>query len=167
MIYPLIEANMKNTETDISAEIVQQAYRTDYTSANTDSLCSGRGDLWFNGNLRIEGIFSGKLNVCGSLTVGKDARITGEIMANDLILYGYLVGSVRVNNMAIFHSTSIFSGSMIASEAEFYAGSRISGKRTIGRTTEIETLIPCKNGIFNIDNPVSIPDEMTHPGLQF
>jgi cytoskeletal protein CcmA (bactofilin family) len=158
---------MKDIETGINAEIIQQSYRTDYTSANTDCLCSGRGDLWFKGNLRVDGIFSGKLNVCGSLTVGKNARITGEIMVNDLILHGYVVGSVKVNNMAVFHSSSMFSGTLIASEAEFHTGSRISGKRTIGRTTEIDAIITSKNSIYNLDDPAFIPDEMTHSKLQF
>jgi cytoskeletal protein CcmA (bactofilin family) len=158
---------MKDNETYPDAENNHLLYRTDYSSVNTDSICSGRGDLWFRGNLRIEGIFSGKLNVSGSLTVGKDARITGEVEVNDLILFGYLVGNVRVNNMAVFHSSSTFSGTISASEAELNIGCRISGKRNIGRITEINEIVCSKNNIFKIDDPAAIPDEMTHPGIRF
>jgi hypothetical protein len=77
---------MKDNETNLNAGINHLLYRTEYSSANTDSICSGRGDLWFRGNLHIDGIFSGKLNVCGCLTVGKNAHITGEVEINDLIL---------------------------------------------------------------------------------
>jgi cytoskeletal protein CcmA (bactofilin family) len=158
---------MKDNETNLNAGINHLLYRTEYSSANTDSICSGRGDLWFRGNLHIDGIFSGKLNVCGCLTVGKNAHITGEVEINDLILFGELVGNVRVNNLAVFHSTSTFSGTMSASEAEFRSGCKISGERSIGRITEIEEIKCNKNNIFKIDDPAIIPDEMTHPGIRF
>ena len=156
---------MKNIEKSLNTGNNQQFYGRDYTSVNADNLCSGSGDLRFKGNLRIEEVFSGKLVVSGNLTVGKNARITGEVVVNDLFMFGYIAGTVRVNNIGIFHSESVFSGSLTAPEAEFHEGCKISGKRVIGRTIEIEAPASSKNSIFKIEGPASIPYEMTHSSL--
>ena len=51
---------------------------------------------------------------------------------NDLIVFGNLVGSVQVAQMAVFHKGSAFSGTLSANKADFHCDSKISGKRTIG-----------------------------------
>lgn len=129
---------MIDNETRKKAEYIQHSFRTEDYSTSSDSLISGNGDLSFNGSLRINGIFSGKLKVSGSLTVGINARITGDVVANDLIVLGRLAGTVQVVNKAIFQSTSAFSGTLTADDAEFHTGCKISGKRTIFRTIEKE-----------------------------
>ncbi len=111
-------------------------FYSDNSNDNTDKLNSGKGDFSFKGNLEISGIFTGKLNVCGTLTVGVNSCVTGVVVANNLVVLGNLVGSVRVNNIAVFHTSSYYSGTLTASEAEFHGGSKINGTRIIGRTTE-------------------------------
>ncbi|MEI6050443.1 MAG: polymer-forming cytoskeletal protein [Bacteroidota bacterium] len=140
----------------------QQRYNHDNSSDNTGSLNSGKGDYSFQGNLIISGIFSGRLNVSGTLTLGVDARLTGEVVVNDLIMFGQMMGTAKVINSVVFHNSSVFSGALTASEAEVYSGSRINGKRTIGRIIEREAVTTFTNNRFNIKEQVSIPDEMTH-----
>jgi cytoskeletal protein CcmA (bactofilin family) len=153
---------MNDIEGIVNSDNNQQSYRLDNSSVNTDSLNSGKGDLSFKGNLIISGVYSGKLIVSGSLTLGINARVSGEIVVNDLIVFGNLTGSARVINTAVFHKESSFSGALTAREAEFHIGSAISGKRTIGRTTEKGAVITQRKSMFNMDDPASIPDEMTH-----
>ncbi|MEI6049037.1 MAG: polymer-forming cytoskeletal protein [Bacteroidota bacterium] len=135
----------------------------DDPSENTGSLNLGKGDFSFLGNLVISGMFSGRLNVYGTLILGVNARVTGEVVANDLIIFGQMLGNARIINMVVFHTSSVFSGTVTASEAEVFGGSSISGKRAIGRITEREEVKTRKNSEFNIKDPSSIPDEMTHP----
>jgi cytoskeletal protein CcmA (bactofilin family) len=153
---------MNNIETIVNSEKHPGLYIPDNSNNGTDSLNSGKGDLSFKGDLIISGIFSGKLNVSGSLTLGINARVSGEIEVNDLFVFGHLCGCVRAINLAVFHSDSSFSGILTAREAEFRTGSLISGKRNVGRITEKETITTHKNSIFNLEDPASIPDEMTH-----
>jgi cytoskeletal protein CcmA (bactofilin family) len=153
---------MNNIETNVNPENYSGPYKLDNSICNTFSLNSGKGDLSFKGNLIINGIFSGKLIVSGSLTLDNNARVSGEIEVNDLFVFGHLCGCVRVINQAVFHSASSFSGALTAREAEFHSGSLISGKRSVGRITEKEAILITKNSIFNMDDPLSIPDEMTH-----
>jgi cytoskeletal protein CcmA (bactofilin family) len=153
---------MNDLETNVNPENNQELNRLDNSSGNNDSLYSGKGDFSFKGNLTINGIFSGKLIVSGSLTLGVNANVSGEIVVNDLIVFGNLMGSARVINTAIFHTASSFSGALTAREAEFHNGSMISGKRDIGKTTEKGALIKSRKSIFNMEDPTSIPNEMTH-----
>jgi hypothetical protein len=72
------------------------------------------------------------------------------------------MGSARVIYKVVFHSVSVFSGTLTAGEAEFHSGCKISGLRNIGRTTEIDAVMISKNSIYKIYDPASIPDEMNH-----
>jgi cytoskeletal protein CcmA (bactofilin family) len=143
-----------------------EKYSEDYVSANhpnnTDSITSGRGDLSFSGNLYVTGTYSGKLNVSGRLTITKDARVSGEIAATDLLVEGNLQGSARIAGRAVFFSESFFSGALNAVEAEFHHGCFVSGKRVIGRVIEQERRNIPLNKSINAGVPVSIPDEITH-----
>jgi cytoskeletal protein CcmA (bactofilin family) len=153
---------MIDIDISVNSEIIQQSYRLDNSTGNTDFLNSGRGDLSFKGNLIISGIFSGKLIVSGSLLLQKNARVSGEIVVNDMIVSGHLLGSARVINKAVFHSASVFSGTLTASEAEFHRGCKISGKRNIERITEVGDVLTDKNSIYKMDDAALIPDEMNH-----
>jgi cytoskeletal protein CcmA (bactofilin family) len=71
---------MIDIDISVNSEIIQQSYRLDNSTGNTDFLNSGRGDLSFKGNLIISGIFSGKLIVSGSLLLQKNARVSGKLL---------------------------------------------------------------------------------------
>ena len=131
-------------------------------SSNADAITSGRGDLSYSGNLSVRGTFSGKLNVSGRLIITKDARVSGEIAATDLIVEGNLQGSARISGRAVFFSESFFSGALNAFEAEFHHGCFVSGKRVVGRVIELERHNVPQTKSFTAGLPVSIPDEITH-----
>jgi cytoskeletal protein CcmA (bactofilin family) len=135
---------------------------SDNYNDNTDRLNSGKGDLSFKGNLKISGIFSGKLNVSGTLTVAINACVTGDVIVSDLIVLGTLVGTVRVNNMAVFRPSASFSGTLTANEAEFHRGSRVNGTRIIGLITEKGFNKDNTESRLSAPSQESIPDEMTH-----
>ncbi|MCX6321449.1 MAG: polymer-forming cytoskeletal protein [Bacteroidia bacterium] len=130
---------------------------------NTAILNSGKGYFSFKGNLRITGIFSGNLIVSGTLTLGVDSRLTGEVVVDDLIVFGQMIGTARVSNLTVFHNSSAFSGTLSTKVAEVYEGSSISGERIIGRLIEKDSPKTYKNSKFNIEAPLSIPDEMAQP----
>ena len=142
---------------------VQQSINPENYSEITDNLASGKGDFLFKGDLKISGIFSGKLTVSGTLTLDAKSHLTGEVVVNDLIVFGQMVGTARVTSMVVFHTSSVFSGTVTASEAEIYSGSCISGKRTIGRIFEKESPRMYRSSKFNLEDQLTIPDEMTHP----
>jgi len=142
---------------------MKQLGEQDISSDNSDFLISGKGNLVFNGNLRISGVFSGMLKLNGSLTVGTNASFTGDVAANDLTVFGQMVGSARVTNRAVFYDGSLFSGTLEAGEADFHEGCRISGTRKIGRISrdkKHETV----DGKINSDTDIDLnADKMSSP----
>ena len=143
-------------------EYSQSQFREDSSWDETHILNSGKGDLSFKGNLTINGVFSGKIHVSGTLILGLDAHLTGEIVVDDFIVFGQMVGTARVTNSVVFHPSSVFSGTLTASDAEVYGGCKLSGRHNIGKITEKEAFKPSKNSKFNMEDPSSIPDEKTH-----
>jgi cytoskeletal protein CcmA (bactofilin family) len=158
----LIQNPSDENEEIMKNEFIQQPHTSETFTDNNVSLNSGKGDFSFKGNLIITGLFSGKIVVTGTLTLGADSRLTGEVVVNDLIVFGDMVGSARVSNKVVFHSSSIFSGTVTACDAEIYSGSCISGKRNFGHCYEKEAPKTHTNNKFNIDEPTTIPNEMTH-----
>lgn len=97
------------------------------------------------------------------MTLGADSRLTGEVDADNLIVFGQMAGTAIVSNIAVFHNSSAFSGTLSTKVAEVYGGSSISGERTIGRLIEKDSPKTYKNSKFNIEAPLSISDEMAQP----
>jgi cytoskeletal protein CcmA (bactofilin family) len=96
-------------------------------------IMSISGELKLNGNLNINSSFTGSIIVHGNLTIGSEARITGEVFADNLNLQGHLIGSSVVNDTAVLDSGSYLSGSIRAARAILHPKSRISGEKTIGQ----------------------------------
>jgi cytoskeletal protein CcmA (bactofilin family) len=96
-------------------------------------ILSISGELKLNGNLNINSSFTGSIIVHGNLTIGSEARITGEVFADNLNLQGHLIGSSVVNDTAVLDSGSYLSGSIRAARAILHPKSRISGEKTIGQ----------------------------------
>ena len=140
---------------------------TNTLADNSDFLVSGKGNFVFKGNLSITGVFSGMLRLSGSLHVGVNARITGELDVEDLTVYGHMVGTVKVRNRVVFHDGSTFSGTISAAEGDFHDGSLLSGNRNIGRIITDRRFEPAdefKNTISNSNSPVDpIPDKINYP----
>ncbi len=53
------------------------------------------GDYSCSGLLRIEGRARGKISVNGSLVIAEEARVEADIEAQDVIVAGILIGSIK------------------------------------------------------------------------
>ncbi|HYC80128.1 MAG TPA: polymer-forming cytoskeletal protein, partial [Candidatus Binatia bacterium] len=56
------------------------------------------GDLKSNGNIRIDGIVSGKVHTSQDLTIGPSAQIDADLIANNAVIAGVVKGNVTVKN---------------------------------------------------------------------
>jgi len=70
------------------------------------------GKLLFHGAVRIDGTFLGRIDSQGTLIVGQDAKIDGEIVVGSLILSGHFHGKVNAENKVILHKTARLQGSL-------------------------------------------------------
>jgi cytoskeletal protein CcmA (bactofilin family) len=78
------------------------------------------GDLWSDGDLEIDGHLCGNIN-CQQLIVGKNAAVTGVIIAQEAVIRGKITGIIRamrvllqdtarVESEIFYHSLSVDEG---------------------------------------------------------
>ncbi len=57
-----------------------------------------RGELKGSGNIRIDGFFEGRILCEGSLYIGKNGHVSGEISVDSVVVGGKVYGNVEAKN---------------------------------------------------------------------
>lgn len=90
------------------------------------------GDLGFDGRVRLDGSFRGRLRTADVLEVGARGRVDGECEARELRLAGTIVGKVKVKELLVMESTARIEGEIAAGQLESHAGAHIDGVVKVG-----------------------------------
>jgi cytoskeletal protein CcmA (bactofilin family) len=89
------------------------------------------GDLVFAGGLRIDGRIQGDVTVSnvksGTLVIGDEGVIEGDIRVSHLIVYGRVLGSVYTTGLVDLRSRAHITGDVHYSLIEMQAGTVIEG----------------------------------------
>lgn len=85
-----------------------------------------RGDLNFEGRVRVDGTFTGRLYTEDALEVGAEGRVEGEADVASAIIAGTVIGRLRVRERLVLQSTGMVDGMLDAGVLEVMAGARIS-----------------------------------------
>jgi|WetSurMetagenome_2_1015567.scaffolds.fasta_scaffold00988_17 cytoskeletal protein CcmA (bactofilin family) len=85
------------------------------------------GTLRTEGGLRVDGTVEGQVEVSGTLAVGHDGLIRGDVTASQAIVGGTVIGTVRAERQIELQSGSriegdIFTRSLIMEEGVFFEG---------------------------------------------
>jgi len=72
------------------------------------------GDLSFEGRVRVDGLFRGRIYTEEILEIGEEGRIEGEVDAQNLIVAGLVEGSVRVRGVLVVEATGRLHGDVEA-----------------------------------------------------
>ena len=64
------------------------------------------GELWTEGDVQIDGHLCGNFK-CAQLTVGKDADITGAIVAKEVVVRGKITGTIRATRILLEHTACV------------------------------------------------------------
>ena len=110
-----IEAPMENMESGSPAEtIVGHSVRIE-------------GDLISEGDIKVDGIVSGKVKTARSLFVGPTARIEADIEAGSVTVAGVVHGNLKVKGVLVTLQTgkilgNIECGQLAIEEGAFFAG---------------------------------------------
>ena len=83
------------------------------------------GDLTFEGRVRVDGHFEGRLYTEDVLEVGAEGRINGELDVARAIISGSVSGKIRVRDTLIVESTGRVSGHLDASVVEMHPGASV------------------------------------------
>lgn len=105
------------------------------------------GTLKSGANVRLDGVFSGTLEITGNVLVGETARITADINAKNISIAGAVRGNVTGKKVQLLRTGRIW-GDIRAQALMTEEGAFIDGKITmIGQeapteVTELETTPP-------------------------
>lgn len=96
-----------------------------------------RGSLAFDGNLEFNGLFEGEIISGGTLLIGPNAILKGDIQANKVILHGKMHGNISATeSVEVCHQAQFFgdvrAGKFIVAEGASFCGrsESLDGKAT-------------------------------------
>lgn len=72
------------------------------------------GKLSFEGQVRIDGRFSGQISTKDTLVVGEGARVNAEISAGHVVVNGTIEGNIKATSMVELHPPARVKGSIEA-----------------------------------------------------
>ena len=64
------------------------------------------GELWTEGDVQIDGHLSGNFN-CAQLIVGRDADITGDIIAKEVVVRGRITGTIHATRIVLEYTARV------------------------------------------------------------
>lgn len=85
------------------------------------------GSLEINGGLRVDGFIDGEVKVSGTLTVGHEGRIKGNVNVNHAVIGGTINGTIKAEKQLELQNGSRIEGdivtkSLIIEEGVFFEG---------------------------------------------
>ncbi len=87
-----------------------------------------QGDLNSEGNIRIEGSVTGKVNTTQSVHVGESAVITADMHAGNAIIAGQVQGNLKISGNLILQSTARINGDIACAVLRVEDGAQFTGK---------------------------------------
>lgn len=90
------------------------------------------GKLHFQGAVRIDGAFTGEIVSEGTLIVGKDAQVRGQVNVGQLVLSGLLQGEVAASKKVMLHKTANLVGSLSTPVLAVEEGAVVEGQVSMG-----------------------------------
>lgn len=92
--------------------------------------CSIEGKFISSGNVRLDGVFSGTLEITGNVLVGETAKIEADINAHNISIAGAVRGNVHGNKVQLLRTGRIW-GDISATALTTEEGAFIDGKITM------------------------------------
>lgn len=100
-----------------------------------------QGDIHVDGNLRVDGIIHGTVEVIGDMEIGQTGLVEGpEIRAKNLVVHGVVKTHIVAENRVSISRTGRVEGDVIAKEYDVAPGAIIEGHFSSSGATESRAL---------------------------
>ncbi len=73
-----------------------------------------KGQLLFDGVIRLDGRFSGEIQSSGTLIIGETAHVSAEIKVDTVIVSGEVHGNIIAQNRVEFHAPARHYGNIVS-----------------------------------------------------
>jgi len=104
------------------------------TSLGTDPDLGAEGNISGNEELRINGAVAASISLkCLRLTVGRAGRVTAEVVARQVIVYGQLFGNLRAGDRIEIKKDAVVVGDLITARILIEDGAYFKGNVEIER----------------------------------
>ncbi|PIF06632.1 MAG: cell shape determination protein CcmA [Draconibacterium sp.] len=91
-----------------------------------------QGDIYANGDVRIDGELTGNISAKGKLVVGPAGKVNGEVDCTNVEVSGFIKGKVNASELLNMKSTSQIEGDIFAGKLSVEPGSLFSGTCSMG-----------------------------------
>ncbi len=87
-----------------------------------------QGDLNSEGNIRIEGQVTGKINTSQSVYINSGAQITADVLAGNAVIGGEVKGNLKISGHLVLQGTAKINGDITCSIFRVEDGAQFTGK---------------------------------------
>ena len=103
------------------------------------------GKLHFQGAVRIDGNFQGEVVSEGTLVIGQEAIVEGQIKVGQLVLSGKIKGEVEAKNKVVLHKTANLQGNIRTPVLVVEEGAVLEGELIMGSLGTVSDTKPEKD----------------------
>lgn len=104
--------------------------------------CSSiKGDISSKGDIRVDGKVDGTLYSCGRIVVGETARLSGNILCENVDFWGWMDGDVYVKDLLSLKSDASINGNIYARRIQVEIGAQINGSCTMISEEEFDNYV--------------------------
>jgi cytoskeletal protein CcmA (bactofilin family) len=104
-------------------EIVPQINEVNRISSGSEF----RGTLVSSCDIRIDGLYVGKIQTRGKVVIGETAQFTGDIYCNSIDVWGKIEGNIFSGNQTGFKNSADFIGSLSCHKIFIEEGAQFNG----------------------------------------
>jgi cytoskeletal protein CcmA (bactofilin family) len=98
------------------------------------------GDLVSEGDIKVDGIVSGKVRTTQNLFVGPTAKIEADVDAGSATVAGVVEGNIKVNSLIVILQTGHVVGDIDCAQLAVEEGAYFSGHCKMGENQKNKTL---------------------------
>lgn len=91
-----------------------------------------QGDLNSEGNIRIEGQVTGKVQTTQNVYVGDQAKIVADVIAGSAMIAGEVQGNIKASDQLILQASARVVGDIACAILRVEDGAQFSGKCSMG-----------------------------------
>ena len=85
------------------------------------------GDINSQGDLRLDGLLKGNLNIKGRVVIGKTGKVTGTITCKNAEINGSVEGKIFVSELLSLTETANVKGDIVINKLNIQPGCRFTG----------------------------------------
>ena len=101
--------------------------RIEYPETIVSAAMRIEGELKSSGNIKVDGIVSGKIQTSQDLSIGPNAQIDADIVASNAVIGGVVKGNITVKGSLLLLETAKIVGNISCSTLGIREGAYFSG----------------------------------------